>query len=57
MTGIRWRQWIGTGDCAMSLLVGISGLILLTFAWQADAASTPARDPDGAMAGGSISNL
>ena len=37
----HWREWIGTGDCAMSLLIGVAGLVILLTASRGGVASSP----------------
>jgi hypothetical protein len=36
MVTVHFRHWMGTCDCALSLLVAIMGLISLTMSWQDD---------------------
>lgn len=40
MYAVRARYWIGTVDCALSLILGIVGLIIVLFSWQNDSAAT-----------------
>ena len=59
MTAVHSRQWLGTGDCILSLLIGAVGLVCLAFAWQTHqidpVAESPA--PESSIAGGPLSSL
>jgi hypothetical protein len=54
MLTVRARHWVGTTDCAFSLLVGIAGLICLLMSWQDN---RPGPTPVASGFGGPLSNL